>query len=267
VKETVPCVGALIASTGRPSPTASHLPPRAQQEVEAAQDGKPLAMALLWVAAAVAAFAVLTAAGLLLVHALGGVTRWDESVNAWVVRHRTGSDDTGAHWGTFTANTMGIVVVALVVSAFGAIRRWGRLLLLLPLGLALELTVFLAVNETVRRPRPTVQHLGSTPSTFSFPSGHVAATLVLYGGLMLLARARGAHKALVALTTALAVLVPLWVAASRVYQGQHHLLDVIAGAFLGAWALLVAAWLAGVDLRPSAQHRRELERQPQEAIR
>jgi undecaprenyl-diphosphatase len=38
----------------------------------------------------------------------------------------------------------------------------------------------------------------------------------------------------------LAVLLPLVVAASRLYRGMHHLSDVVAGVILGCLALLVA---------------------------
>jgi membrane-associated phospholipid phosphatase len=95
------------------------------------------------------------------------------------------------------------------------------------------------VNYAVGRPRPKVPHLGSTPSTYSFPSGHAAATLVLYGGLALIVTGRTRHLAARAVTWTLAVVFPLWVAFSRVSRGQHHLTDVIAGLALGAGVLLL----------------------------
>ena len=79
---------------------------------------------------------------------------------------------------------MPIVAVALLLEAFLALRRRWRDLLLVALGLAVEITVFLVVNELVRRARPSVPKLGLEPSTYSFPSGHIAATLVLYGSVV-----------------------------------------------------------------------------------
>ena len=64
----------------------------------------------------------------------------------------------------------------MVVEIVLAVRRRWRDLLLVVVGLAVELAVFLTVNEVVRRPRPSVTKLGIEPATFSFPSGHVAAT-------------------------------------------------------------------------------------------
>jgi undecaprenyl-diphosphatase len=65
----------------------------------------------------------------------------------------------------------------------------------------------------------------------------VAASICLYTGFVILAwpRTRAWWRwALVAL----AVLVPLWVAVSRMYQGQHHPTDILGSV------LLAAGWLA-----------------------
>lgn len=192
------------------------------------------------VAAYVVASATLIGAGLVLVHWLHAIDRGDERMNAWVAGHRTPALDVVAHWGTFLANTMGVVVVATIVTIVLLVRRWGRVALLLPAGLAVELATFLTVNYTVGRPRPTVAHLGSTPTTSSFPSGHAAATLVLYGGIAVLVRCATRRRAARATAWTVAVVVPLWVACSRVYQGQHHPLDVVAGLAMGLFVLAAA---------------------------
>src|SRR5262249_6738102 len=112
--------------------------------------------------------------------------------------------------------------------------RIGRMAALVGAALTVEIVCFLAVNYAVGRPRPEVAHLGSTPSTFSFPSGHIAASLVLYGSIAIVVHhcTKNAVARLTVLIVAFAV--PLWVAFSRVYRGEHHLTDVIAGALMGA---------------------------------
>src|SRR4029079_12826861 len=78
-----------------------------------------------------------------------------------------------------------IIGVALVVLVVLWVRhRWDQLAVLVT-ALVLELSAFLAVNALVGRDRPAVARLGSTPTTSSFPSGHTAATLVLYGAVAL----------------------------------------------------------------------------------
>jgi undecaprenyl-diphosphatase len=109
-----------------------------------------------------------------------------------------------------------------------------------PLALLVEVAGFAAVNYIVQRPRPDIEPVGAVPSTFSYPSGHVAATLVCWFGLSwLLFRARWRVPAgLIAFVGAVAVGAMAW---SRVYLGMHHVLDVIAGIALGIGALLIAA--------------------------
>lgn len=177
----------------------------------------------------------LMAAGLVLTHVL--TPAWDEAMTSWLAANRTAGWDSVSRAGTFIANTLGVVVVAAAVTTFCFIRDVGRLALLLVVGLALEVALFLSVNYSVARPRPTAPHLGATPSTFSFPSGHVAATFVLYGGISVLVACR--HHAtwprvLAWLVTALLV---VWVGFSRVYAAQHHPTDVLAGLAMGIGAL------------------------------
>ena len=92
--------------------------------------------------------------------------------------------------------------------------------------LGLELVVFLTVSYTVGRERPNVAHLGSVPSTGSFPSGHIAATITLYGTIALLVhlvtRNRWARVTAWVWTVTAASMVG-W---ARVYRGMHHPLDV-----------------------------------------
>jgi undecaprenyl-diphosphatase len=196
-------------------------------------------------AAYVALSGILIVAGLLLTHELPQLVRWDESVSGWVVAHRTRSLDSLAHWGTFVANTQGIATVAILVTLVLLARRAGPLTALVPCGLSLELAVFLTVNEVVRRPRPAVPHLGPTPSTWSFPSGHCAASLVLYGSIAVVVAVLVRNPVARLAALALALVVPLCVAFSRLYSGQHHLLDVLAGLATGL-GVLAAAVLAAV---------------------
>jgi undecaprenyl-diphosphatase len=181
----------------------------------------------------------LIAVGLIATH-IGPLERWDDRVSVWFADRRSPALTTISYWGTYIANTMGVVVVAAVVTAMFAARRVGRVAAVIVCGLAIEIVVFLITNYTVARPRPDVSHLGSTPSTYSFPSGHAAATLVLYVGIAFLVRASTRNALLRAIAVVVAVTFPLWVAFSRVYRGQHHLTDVIAGLLMGAAALTAA---------------------------
>ncbi len=89
-----------------------------------------------------------------------------------------------------------------------------------------------------RRARPPVSHLDKAPPTSSFPSGHTAAAICMYGALALLSFERPRSLLLRGLLTLLAVAVPMAVALARVYRGMHYPTDVLGGAALGA------SWLA-----------------------
>ena len=194
--------------------------------------------------------AVLVAVGLALTHLLGPVMHWDDHVNSWFASHRTSGWNSLSKDGTFIANTLGIVVVGVVVTAIALVMRWGRIAALVVCALAVEIATFVTVNYAVARPRPAVPHLGPTPSTYSFPSGHVAATFVLYGGIAVIATFRTRVTWVRVLAWIVAAVATTWVALSRVYEAEHHPTDAMAGLLLGVGALSAAvlairpAWAA-----------------------
>ena len=195
------------------------------------------------VVAYVAMAAALLAVGAVIVHTpLGDPIRsWDETLSRNVSIGRTSGWSDYSELGTSGANTVPVVGAMVVVTlVLAALRRW-RDMLLLPLGLGLELSTFLTVNYLVGRERPDVAQLGGEPGTNSFPSGHVAATFVLFGGVALLLgiwRWRVPWRILGWIVVAVG---PLSVAFSRVYRGMHYTTDVLAGLTLGAMALAAAA--------------------------
>jgi len=184
---------------------------------------------------------VMLALGLLLVHGpLGGVRAWDHEVTAWFADHRMSVLNAVTEWATYIANTEGVVGVALVVSIFLLARRHWREVVVLMGGLAVEVTVFLTVNYLVERPRPDVVRLNDTPSTASFPSGHVAASLVLWAVIAIIVGVVTTNRVARAIAWVPVAMLPLLIAFARVYRGMHNPTDVLAGALLGLMALFCA---------------------------
>jgi undecaprenyl-diphosphatase len=196
-----------------------------------------------YVAGWAALSAVFTAIGLVLIHLVlaGQRNDWDESINRWLVDQRTPWVDRVTSVATFMANTVPVLVV-LGVSCLVlvAVRRWREALFLLS-ALTFELTVFLTANALADRGRPNVPRLDSTPSTGSFPSGHVAASLALWVGLALIVGASVRNRLVRAAMWIIAVVVTVVVGFSRAYRGMHHVTDVVAGAALGIAALIASA--------------------------
>jgi membrane-associated phospholipid phosphatase len=192
-----------------------------------------------------ASMAVLIGLGLLLTRALktSGIVRWDKSVIRYFADHRTPSQTNLSAFWSRTADAPSIIVIALLVGIVLAIGRNWREVIWLAVIIPAELAFFLTVSYAVGRTRPDVVHLGSVPSTGSFPSGHVAITIVLYGTMALIA---ATHVHAPVLSRLVAVVSWAWtiVAAAavgwaRMYRGMHHPLDIAAGVVLGFAVLLV----------------------------
>jgi undecaprenyl-diphosphatase len=151
-------------------------------------------------------------------------------------------------------NTHAILAVGLVAGAvaLALVRRWRPVafLLLLMLG---ELTLFLASAAIVGRPRPDVPPLDPHLPTSSYPSGHVAATICLYAGIAILVVPR-TRRLWGVLSLVPVIVMPLLVAAARMYRGMHHPTDILGSLVLaGLWVL--GTWLSVApnrDLREPA---------------
>jgi len=168
-----------------------------------------------------------------------GVRRWDSSISRDLADSRSRDFVQLAEWFSGMADTRPIIgIMALVTIILAACRQW-RAILLLPVAMFVEITGFLAVNYLVARPRPEVTKIGPIPSTYSFPSGHVAATFVCWFGSALLLYAFG-RTALSKALAAIAVVMTVGTGWARVYLGMHHTLDVAIGLVLGIAALAIA---------------------------
>lgn len=228
--------GAGRAAVDRPGDGAGALRP-------APRAGDPLPegarSAAVLVLAAVLLWGALLGLGELLSDPRGVVLDVDAVVIDWLVSVRTEwLSDVAALVGRL-GGTVGIVtglVVAAVV-AVAVTRRWRPALFLIT-AVAGETAIFLATVTIVERGRPTVELITENlPPTPSFPSGHAAAAVALYGAVALLVRAwapRWAGR----LVFGVAIVVALGVALSRLYRGVHYPTDVFASI------LYTSIWLA-----------------------
>lgn len=216
----------------RPEPAEASLSEAPQRRAAAATVG----------VGALVSIVTLVLVGLLLTNGLadGPLGQWDEVSTRWLATHRESGLDAVTNVLSRSADTMGIIGAAVVVAiVVGLRRRWDQLAILVT-GLVLELSVFISVNAIVGRPRPAVERLGATPTTGSFPSGHTAATLVLYATIALIVSETARSLVWQALAWLAAVLMPIAVAFARVYRGFHHPTDVFFGVLLGCAALIIA---------------------------
>jgi undecaprenyl-diphosphatase len=164
---------------------------------------------------------------------------WDADVNRWFEERRTDTWVTFADFGSAFSDTVTVVALALVcVPLFTLLfRRWHDYALVF-MGLMVETTAFVAASTLVARDRPPVEQLGAA-ATNSFPSGHIAASVVLYGGLAVVVFDQTRRSGARAAAAAVGIMVPLIVIVSRITLGMHYVTDAVGGVALGAFTLAV----------------------------
>jgi membrane-associated phospholipid phosphatase len=217
-------------------------------------------IALCLLGGAVAICIVLTVFGLILTHVLdkGAVHRADLGVDIWFAHHRSPGWNSVMLFGTDLARTQTVIAVAAAAALLlrWRLKRWHESFIVIA-AVAGEVLIFLAVTETVPQRRPPVPRLQAAPTTSSYPSGHTAAAIALYGCLGVLLLVYVSRPALRWLAAVL-FCVPVYVAISRLYEGEHYPSDVIAGALLGGlWLTWVLRTLPPLRSAPGAQQRRE----------
>jgi undecaprenyl-diphosphatase len=199
--------------------------------------------AIRLIASAVLLWAMLAGIGYVLTRWLNhsAFGRWDLSVDRWFVGRRTQFWNDATQVGSHAAETTTVIALAvvLVVGLRFVLGNWDASLFL-ALAVVGEVAIFVCVTLVIDRPRPRVAHLDTAPPTSSFPSGHVAAAVALYGALAVVVWTYSRREWLRVGAVVVAIAVPIVVGLSRLYRGMHYPTDVLAGVLLGAlWLITV----------------------------
>jgi membrane-associated phospholipid phosphatase len=182
--------------------------------------------------------------GLFVVHVLAsgsglGLAGEDTSIVKTLVRERDGTLTTLSEIGSQVGGAPVLpILVALIGLAAAAVRRW-RLAAFAVFVLAAESATYRVTTLVVPCDRPHVHRLESLPVDASYPSGHTAASIAVYSGLVLLLTTRFTSSLGKALAWTIAILLTTFVALSRMYRGMHHPLDVAGGVLVGIGAILL----------------------------
>ncbi|SBT37119.1 phosphatase PAP2 family protein [Micromonospora auratinigra] len=172
----------------------------------------------------------------------------DTEVPQWFAARRTDTLTELSWWWSKFGDTHAILLVSLVFCpiVLAIWRRW-RPVLFVVLAMFGELSLFLASARVVERPRPPVENLDGQMPTSSFPSGHIAATICLWSAMAIIVFAR-TDRWWRWLFVAMAVIMPIGVATSRMYRGMHHPTDFMGAILLSALWISLLYWV----VRPNA---------------
>ena len=138
-----------------------------------------------------------------------------------------------------TVGSYVLVGAAILTALFFAYRRnWvlAAYAAFLPI---IESSLYRITSAAAPRQRPDVPRLEDLPVDASYPSGHTAASVAVYGGLVLLLTTRITSPGWRLLAWIGAILIALFVAMSRMYRGMHHPIDAVGGVLLGLAAIAI----------------------------
>ncbi len=186
--------------------------------------------------------------GWLLTHPLEeSVGGGDDDVARWLADERTAALTDAAEVGTLVGET--VVGAAVVTVAALVVAAWRRTFLPIVFVVLVEAGlggIYWLGTHLVPRQRPPVEVLDQgLVSDHSFPSGHTGTSMAIFLTLAFLAWTYTRVSRGWAL---LLVLVPVACVSARLYQGAHHLSDVLTTVgYATVWITLVAWLVLGRD--------------------
>ena len=172
----------------------------------------------------------------------------DLSIVLWAEAHRTPSITPLMVWASRLGGPSIVSAYAALMILACIVRR--QLLAAVATAVVVYGGVVLnvAVKTLVHRVRPVTEHPLVRLETFSYPSGHAAASMI-FGGLLIIALRQ--TETSFSMEVVVRSLIALWVAlvcCSRVYLGAHYPTDVVAGL------LEAILWLALATLALRRMH-------------
>jgi undecaprenyl-diphosphatase len=259
------------SAVGQPvtAPVAEGLEPEARADLKPARpepaagpgSGRPYGRIAAGVLVAwVLILGIITGVGELITKVGHGNVLGDRTIPHWLAAHRTPGLTRWSEIFSTLGATQAILIVALATCVvFLAVTRHWRPVVFVAAVMAGELGAFLAAAAVVQRPRPEVTQLDQHLPTSAYPSGHEAATCCLYVAIAILVigHARGWWRWLFLVP---AIAMPVLVAMSRMYRGEHHPTDILGSL------LFAALWLTATTalIKPSADRQARVRGRPRE---
>jgi membrane-associated phospholipid phosphatase len=169
-----------------------------------------------------------------LVHAKSTVLQsTDLRMHDWVITRRANGATLFFTTMTLIGGPSGVGVIAILAAiALAVVRRW-RWLIYLGVTAAGGSLADLELKLYFARARPDVAEMLRAAHGYSFPSGHAMGSTVVFGALAYLGARMLRSWRWKAAVIALAIVLVVAVALSRVYLGVHWMSDIAAGVSAG----------------------------------
>ena len=191
----------------------------------------------------------------------GRLSEIDVDVATWVAGSMPSSAEWLARPFTWLGGVVGVTAVVAVTVIWLLTRRArAEAALVVVVAVGIQVLVFTG-KDAYARPRPDVGSAIPLPSSYSFPSGHAATGIAVFGLLGLLASTIAPTRRRRVIAAVVGLVLGALIGASRVVLGVHYVTDVLGGAFLGL------AWLSACLLVACHLERRRREVEPPEDAR
>jgi membrane-associated phospholipid phosphatase len=187
-----------------------------------------------------------------------GIAAAEQRFNVWLAAHRTPARTEVSLVGSIVAGGVVLPIVAGLTALVCAVfRRW-RIAAFIVFALGVESASYRATTLVVHSHRPRVARLENLPVDASYPSGHTAASIAVYGGLVLLLTSVVTSRVVRAVAWAFVPAMVTFVAMSRMYRGMHDPLDAGGGVVVGIAAVITLVFVcrmtgAAASLRDDAR--------------
>ena len=184
---------------------------------------------------------------------LGFAFYLDPAVRDWVAQHQVPAVRTFMRsvswWGDWPQH-VALALIGIGIAYARRNRRWITILVAMIVACAIAGAINRVIKIGTGRSRPYVtsdagwKGLRMSSSYNAFPSGHTAASTAFFAALLIANRRIGLAL----------LLIPMLIAASRMYLNAHHLSDVVAGAIVGVSSAILAWHLVSKRMPENNSH-------------
>ena len=186
----------------------------------------------------------------LALHVRSGATQlFDDAILRWVAAHQLPWLRAAMLQVTALGTGVVVVMVVAVAALFLWLTRHKHSAALLVVTTVVGIVINSLLKDVFRRDRPAIFSSGIEVFSSSFPSGHSMSAAIVYGTVAYLAARLQRRRWSRVATVAIALLLIVLIAASRIYLGVHYPSDTLAGLAIGfAWAAFCMATLEAIQL-------------------